>query len=138
MYLFTSQTHYCYYQDTHVESHASLDHHGNIQYCSDHESNTRFHGDCQWHLKEAAKKGELADQNLFPTHYYCVDIVKNAQVEETKDQIIKTNQKDLLHPAQAVQIADKLYAQAFFPLPEVNCRSGPRVPIPSLRGPPLV
>ena len=115
VYSFTFKTHYCYHIDT----------------------GKRFHGDCEKEIKEAAAKGELAHANFFPKHYLCQDIVKNAQVQETKAIIVKNSLTDAFTfpptveiPIPQIQIIDCL-------IPEAQCRSAPPLLFPSLRAPPF-
>ena len=114
VYTFTFKTHYCYYEDT----------------------GKRFHGDCEWEIKEAAKKGGLAQANFFPKRYFCHDLVKNAVVQETKVITVKSPRADAFAFQPAIEITPQ-QPIAYRLIPEVQCRSGPPLPCNLLRAPPF-
>lgn len=115
VYSFTFKTHYCYYADTHE----------------------RYHGDCQKHIKEAAEKGELADQNIFPAYYYCLDILRNAQFSETKFVSVKSPFSGLIFSPSVTEIIVPVFTVYHLLPPEPKCRSAPIISAHSLRAPPI-
>lgn len=114
VYSFTFKTHYCYYAGT----------------------NTRFHGDCEHEIKEAASKGELAHTNFFPKHYFCKDIVKNAIPEQSKVAVIKNFTSDIFALSFPGGIIVPHFSFLEWNIPEVRCRSATLSLSNSLRAPP--
>lgn len=115
-YSFTFKTHYCFYHETHQ----------------------RYHGDCEKHIKETEAKGGLADQNIFPAYYYCVDFLKNAQVQETKIISVKSPFNGLAVTPPVLEIPTPVFSVYHLPQPEPKCRSATIISVHTLRGPPLV
>ncbi|MDE2026241.1 MAG: hypothetical protein KGJ07_07140, partial [Patescibacteria group bacterium] len=96
MYSFTFRSHYCYYAGT----------------------SKRFHGDCQWEIKQAAKKGELTKANFFPERYECFDIVKNVQTEVTKTLIVKNLSSDIQFVPINLKVPIPNFARLSWNIPE--------------------
>lgn len=115
VYSFTFKTHYCFYP-----------------------TGERFHGDCQEHIHEAETKGELGSTNLFPQKYFCEDIVKNTQVQETKIVSVKSPISDLIFIPPVAEIIAPVFSVYHLPQPEPKCRSATIISVHTLRGPPLV
>ncbi len=113
IYSFTFKTHYCFYPN-----------------------GERFHGDCQEHIHEAEAKGSLGKATFFPQEYYCNDIVKNAQVFETKIITVKSPFNGLIVTPPVVEIIAPVFTAYYLPSPEPNCRSATIFSVNTLRGPP--
>ncbi|MBI2968740.1 MAG: hypothetical protein HYY40_13145 [Bacteroidetes bacterium] len=114
-YAFTLKTHYCYYNETHE----------------------RYHGDCLAHIKEAKKKNALADENIFPARYYCLDILKNAQVQPSEFVSVENISyvAILLPPVTIIPEPDFSFVSLL--IPETRCRSATLLLFYSLRAPPF-
>ncbi len=116
LYTFTIKTHYCYHHDSHE----------------------RFHGDCQEYIKEAMAEGGEHDSYLFPPHYYCIDIFKDAQFHKTQVTIVDPPVSDAFILPLCLGIISFYDDLEYHPLLEIQCRGGPPLSTLFLRGPPLV
>lgn len=135
VYAFTFKTHYCYHGAKHESTHEWYDHDGNRQYCYGHKINERYHGNCHWLVNKA--KGNLAAQNLFPSHYYCIDIFKNASFCESKIIPLQKISSDefLTHPVIDISITEVSFID--WKVSDFHCRDGPPLFSISPRAPPL-
>lgn len=135
LYVFTFKTHYCYYSTPHENVHQWYDHDGNLQYCESHDINDRYHGNCHWWMDNAENMG-LANKNLFPSEYYCLDITKT-DFSKTK---ITAPPKPLSNHAAILSQSEILFSETisyYKPQRNVHCRAGPSLLITVIRGPPL-
>ncbi len=101
---FTFKTHYCYYANT----------------------GKRFHGDCEQKIKEAAAKGDIFHNNLFPTHYICQDILKDALPKQTKIITVKNPfvSAFIFQPVLEISIPSRDFGMEWN-TPEFHCRGVP-------------
>ncbi|HEX7413876.1 MAG TPA: hypothetical protein VF411_07495 [Bacteroidia bacterium] len=118
VYSFTFKTHYCGYTANTPHKHA--------------------HPDCEHQIKEAAARGDLAHANFFNKHYCCQDIVKNAQVQQTKTISAKNPLANAFTLAYCIETSILQSQFIYWLVPEACSRSETICFFNSLRAPPLV
>lgn len=136
IYAFTFKTHYCYHGAAHESTHEWYDHDGNLQYCYGHKTNERYHGDCHWLVNSV--KGNLGNKNLFPSYYYCIDILKNASFRESKIIPLHNFSSVLFLSPPDLEIPLPDFSFLDWKIPDIRCRGGPPPLSISPRAPPLI
>lgn len=115
-YSFTLKTHYCFYIET----------------------DTRFHGDCEHEIKDAAAKGMPGGAIILPGHYVCYDFLKDAKPDLPKLIVVKTGSDLAVVPIKIQKLITKPSLVGWL-VPEINSRGGPPLLLfNSFRGPPLI